>query len=86
MVRQVRIPRGGLNLRVPRQLADSRQAFADQHAIAGIGVAKIMDADILPVGVLPNSPSRMLRVGQVTAPTIGRMSPFRARSKARDWR
>ena len=53
---------GRLDLRVPKQLSNHRQTFANDETSTGEGVAKVVEPHVVEAGRFPNAPPGVLKI------------------------
>ena len=69
------IPRGRLNLRMPEQFADHRQALAQRQCPRGERVAQVIQPDLIKARPLSDRLPGLVQVHQVGARLVSRDHP-----------
>ena len=64
---EVGVAGGRLDLCVPQELSDHRQALAKRQSARSERMAEVMDPYIVEPGALPDAPPRVLEIGEVRA-------------------
>ena len=75
IVGEMGVAGGGLDLVVPEQLADHRQALADQQAAAGKGVSQIVNTKVLDAGALQDAVPGAVQEGEMGARLLAGKHP-----------
>ena len=60
----MRVPRGGLNLRVTEQFADHREAFTEGQCAGREGMPEVVNSPIFQAGAPMDAPPGLLKVGR----------------------